>query len=368
MKRIKSILMLALFATSSVAGFAQEQETKYEFQPHWNLQLQGGVSHTLGEADFFDLISPAGQIGVGYQFSPVFGARLSGSGITAKGGWVYPKQTYDWHHASAALELSVNLSNAICGWNPNRLVNVSLFAGGGLNLAWGNDEAGALDTKGFELEYLWDGTKVRPVGKFGLGVDFRLNDCLSIGLEGNASVLSDKFNSKKAGNADWHFNALAGVKINLGKSYKKVVPVAPVVEKPVEQPAPQPAPKKVETPKPQPAPVVKKVEPLRRDVFFELNSYVIRESEAKKIAEIAEYMKANGNVKLTITGYADVQTGNEKINEGLSKNRSEVVAKELVEKYGIAADRIQTAHKGDTVQPFSVNEQNRVAVCITEAK
>ena len=37
--------------------------------------------------------------------------------------------------------------------------------------------------------------------------------------------LSDKFNSKKAGNCDWQLNALVGVSIKLGKSYTKTAPV-----------------------------------------------------------------------------------------------------------------------------------------------
>ena len=45
-------------------------------------------------------------------------------------------------------------------------------------------------------------------------------------LEGNANMISDKYNSKKADNPDWYFNALAGVRINLGKGYtKKAKPV-----------------------------------------------------------------------------------------------------------------------------------------------
>ena len=379
MKTLKFLVAAALFAVSTSA-IAQEQEAKYEFKNHWYLQLQGGAQYTLGEAKFKDLISGNVQAALGYQFNPWLGARLSVNAWQSKGGYngyVTPGMEaygqpgnviYKFKYVAPSLDVMFNLSNAIWGYNPMRTVNLTAFAGVGANVGINNDEANDIYNQGYEMAYIWDGTKVRATGRAGVAVDFRLSDYVSLGIEANANVLSDHYNSKKAGNADWYFNALAGVKFNLGKSYKKVVPVAPVVAKPVEQPAPQPAPKKVETPKPQPAPVVKKVEPLRRDVFFELNSYVIRESEAKKIAEIAEYMKANGNVKLTITGYADVQTGNEKINEGLSKNRSEVVAKELVEKYGIAADRIQTAYKGDTVQPFSVNEQNRVAVCITEAK
>lgn len=346
---------------TSVAGFAQEAADEIKFKPHWNVQVQAGASHTLGEADFLDLVSPAAQIGVGYQFSPVVGLRLTGSGWEAKGGWVNPQQTYKWNHATAAIELAVNLSNAICGWNPERLLNVSLLAGGGLNAAWGNEEAASLDTRGYALEYLWDGTKMRPVGKFGLGIDFRLSDRVSIGVEGNASVISDKFNSKKAGNADWHFNALAGVKINLGKTYARV-------ERPAE-PTPV-VPQQKETPKvekkaePKPV-VVKKVEEKKVDVFFKIASSYISDAEAVKVKEMIDFLKANPNAKVVVTGYADSGTGNPRVNMKYSKNRADVVTKAFIEG-GISADRITTEAKGDTVQPFSENDMNRVAICIAK--
>ena len=61
--------------------------------------------------------------------------------------------------------------------------------------------------------------------------------------------------------------ALAGFRINLGKTYKVIEPVV--------APAPEPVPvveeKKVE-PAPVPVPVEVKKEPIRRDVFFKINS------------------------------------------------------------------------------------------------
>jgi len=49
----------------------------------------------------------------------------------------------------------------------------------------------------------------------------------------------------------------------------------------------------------------------------------------------------------------------------LSKERSAAVSAALQAK-GIAASRITTDAKGDTVQPFNVNEENRVSICIAE--
>ena len=49
----------------------------------------------------------------------------------------------------------------------------------------------------------------------------------------------------------------------------------------------------------------------------------------------------------------------------LSERLSASVAKAL-EDAGIAASRIKTGAKGDTVQPFPGIEKNRVAICVAE--
>lgn len=69
-----------------------------------------------------------------------------------------------------------------------------------------------------------------------MGANFRLNDHVAINLELNANMLSDKFNSKKGRNADWQFNALAGLTFTLGKSHRTTAPVYHEVEPPVTIP------------------------------------------------------------------------------------------------------------------------------------
>ena len=66
-----------------------------------------------------------------------------------------------------------------------------------------------------------------------------------------------------------------------------------------------------------------------------------------------------------MTGYADVNTGNAKINSKLSEKRANNVAEALKAK-GIAANRITIDYKGDTVQPYNTPEENRVSICIAE--
>lgn len=362
----KNLLFIVAILCSTTFVFAQNENrqikepAKVTFKPHWFIQAQIGAAHTVGEADFTDLLSPAAALNVGYKFAPAFGARIGVSGWQAKGGWVNPKQTYEYKYLQGNIDLMADLSTLFCGFNPDRVFNGYIFAGAGLNRGFDNDEANALDTRKHELEYLWQEGKFLPAGRFGLGCDLRLNDRLSINIEANANALSDKFNSKKAGNCDWQLNALVGVSIQLGKSYTKTAPVyyeteAPVVEKPKPTPV-------IEQPQPKKEVVV---EPMKQNIFFALNSAKVQADQQAKIASLVAYMEKYPTAKVTVTGYADVDTGNPRINSKLSEKRAANVAEALKAK-GIAADRITIDYKGDTVQPFNTPAENRVSICIAE--
>ncbi|MBR0048855.1 MAG: OmpA family protein [Prevotella sp.] len=376
MKSLKTLLAAALL-TVSASAMAQNSEdgVRYEFQKHPFITIQGGAQYTLGEAKFSDLLSPNLQLSFGYQFSPVFAARIQANAYQSKGGWNgYPGEpfpgegytnTYKWKYVAPGIDLMLNLSNLIAGYNPFRVVSLTAFLGGGANIGFSNDEANdiaagvkANNWGNYQLEYVWDGTKIRPFGRGGLELAFRLSDAVSILVEGNANILSDKYNSKNGDNPDWYFNALAGLRINLGKTYNKIVPPAPEPE-PIVEPEPEPEPVVVE-------PVVVKIEPIRRDVFFTINSYKIVESEDKKIKDVADYMIKYPESKVTVNGYADAGTGNDRINDRLAAQRADVVVKALKEKYGIAADRITYDSHGARVQPFAENDKNRVSICIAE--
>ena len=211
------------------------------------------------------------------------------------------------------------------------------------------------------MAYLWNDSKVFVAGRLGLGLDFRLSDRVNFNIEANGNVLSDKFNSKKAGNADWQFNLMAGFTIKFGKGYTKTEPV-------YYEPEPQPAPVVEKKPEPKPVVVEEKevvVEPIRKDIFFTLNSAKIRPSEEQKIDELVQYLNENKESKVVISGYADVKTGNKNVNLRISEKRAKATAEALKTK-GISEDRIQVEFKGDTEQPFEINEQNRVAICVTQ--
>lgn len=350
MKSIKALL-LAVACFFAVSASAQEKGVTYEYVPHWYLQLNGGAQYTLGEASFSKLISPNAQIGVGYNFNPVLGIRLSANGWQSKGGWSNDVN-YKWNYVAPQLDLTLNLSNAISGFNPKRIVDVSIFAGAACNIAWNNDEANNLKNE-YQMTYLWDGTMVRPFGRAGLDIDFKVSSRVAINLEAAANIGGDKYNSKRGHNSDWYFNGLLGVKVALGKTYNKIVP-APVY---VPEPKPEPT--------PQPTPVVKKVTEKAINVFFKIRSSEINDVENIKVQELIAFLKENPEAKVVVTGYADAGTGNPRINMKYSQDRANSVTKALVDA-GISPDRITKEAKGDTVQPFAENDANRVCIAISK--
>ena len=198
MKKMKFLLVTLLMSVVSVANaqatYTAADGTTYEFKKHGFLTLQGGAQYTVGEAKFKDLISPNVQLGLGYQFSPVFGARIQANGWQSKGGWSNYRDIklgnpytndYKFKYVAPGVDFMFNLSNLFAGWNPNRVFNLTLFLGGGANIAFSNEEVNDIartlsNIDAYDLQYLWDGTKLNPFGRGGLEATFRLSDAVRL--------------------------------------------------------------------------------------------------------------------------------------------------------------------------------------------
>ena len=380
--KLNKVILSGVVALSCVSASAQEADkTVNVFTPHWYAQAQVGGQYTLGEIGFGKLLSPNVQVGIGYNFNKVVGARFSlntwqskaGQKVVADGASTTYK--WKWNYIAPMVDATFNLTNLFCEYNPDRLVEVGVFGGIGANIAWGNDEAAdakaailkseaateALKYGATPLENLWDGTKTRFVARVGANVDFRVSDRVKLGVELSANTLSDKYNSKKAGNPDWYFNALVGVKVALGETHTtKVIPapkpVEKIIERIIEKPAPAPAPK-----------VESKVveENFRRDIFFPIGNSNIAKSQTTKIAEIVTFMKENPDAKITLTGYADKGTGSAAFNDKIAARRAQTVYNTLAAK-GVAKSRMIKKSMGSRVQPFEENDMNRVTICIAK--
>lgn len=369
----KRIFVTLLALAACFASFAQQSDNKakgekYYYAPYNYIQLQVGGGYTVGEAPFNDLLSlPSAAISFGRQFNDFVGLRLSASGWESKGGWgnalsraygyTGDNLSYGYNYVAGNLDLMVNILNLFK--RADRTFELFGFVGGGVNYGFNNGAVDCSATYNIPMEYLWKDSQVLPLGRAGLMANINLNDNWAINLEGNFNMLSDKYNSKNGGNPDKYFNAFAGVTYKFGK---KAVP-APVV---IPEPEPEPEPV-VEPVKPEPKPVVVVPEDIRRDIFFAIRSHDFTAESIAKLTDVINYMNKYPESKVSVSAYADVKTGNPRINKGYAEARRAAVVDYLVNK-GIAASRITSASYGDTVQPFPENDDNRAAICIATCK
>lgn len=384
--KIKKTLLAGLLMMGFASASAQDKVVATEdvFNPHWYVQVQPlGMQYTLGEGSTSDLLSYNLQVAAGYNFNKLLGARFAINAFQSKAGWDWEnaQANWKWNYVAPSLDVTLNLSNVLFGYSADRLFTLSAFAGVGVNIAFSNDEASEVSnflktqhyshTSDQNMRYLWTGTKARVLGQFGLMGDFRINDNWSVGVELQANTLNDKYNSKKAGNSDWYFNGLVGVKYAFGKTSKKQPVVLPYM--PTAAPATDATEKVVEK-------IVEKVvekkvyvettiAEIRRDINFNrAGNTKISANEMVKVKDIAEFMNQYPTAKVTLVGYADKATGNAKINAVLAEKRVKAVAEALMKKFNIDESRISIDHKGDTVQPFTGAAANRVTICVAKAK
>ena len=361
------MLVLSMLACCGLSAQTQTTNGKLllpsmdVFCPHWEVGAHVGGGYDLGEAKFGNLLTPAVQLSGAYHFNEYFSVDLAVSGFVSKNEYAYPKVKYNWYFVQPTVDFKLEILPLFEGWKPEHRLRPYIFAGGGLNISFKNDDA--IEAKqrltslyaGDYFEKLWTGSRLNPVLRAGVGCDYWVTDRLGVSLEANANMLPDFYNSKrgKHDNNDWRFNALVGVHFRLSDANRKTKPV-------YEQVAVQPVPAATRSAGQK---ITRDMADLVVNVLFEINKSIIRPDEYVKLSELLMYMQSHPECHVLLTGYADRDTGTPQINERLSKERSIVVA-EYLKQHGITEDRMHVDHKGDRIQPFDFPAANRVTICI----
>ncbi len=331
------------------------------------VEAQGGLQLTSTNAPMDKLMMPTAALSIGHYFTPVVGARLHVNAWQAKSGFSGLDQYYKWKYVTPDLDLLVNLSN-LFGSNQDRLLNVILLGGVGLNYAWDNDELAALNVAPQRIPLAWDDNRLSHNLRAGLRVETNQSKPLGLSLELNANSLDDRFNSKTNDADDWQFTAMVGLSFRFGHKGKKcsgecchtVTPptppepvVAPDTVVEVLPPPVTPEPRRVVTYEP---------DQLHREAFYAICASD-NETPNAVMKDVADFVAQHQDVRIVIVGYADKGTGNPRINMGYSQQRAEKFRDDLVSRYGIDASIISIDYKGDTVQPFpNDNDKNRCVI------
>ena len=382
---MKKLLMVLALVSVSFSAMAQDDPTlKYSvatnsFWSNWFIQVGGqwnawysAEEHGAGldRSPLEDFRSnPGAAVAIGKWFTPGIGLRTKLMGIWGKQvradlqGNAVGKFKKFWLLNEHVL---FNLSNMLCGYNPDRVWNFIPFAGAGVGRSMSYNRYGMDLSVGILNEF-------RLSRKVFLNLELGWNR-IETDIDGFNPVLDP-------GNRGWdtHDNLLyaeLGLTFNLGKgTWDKVPDIAAIKalhQSQIDALNGQLADANAEIDRlnnliknhkcPQP---IDEVMAAPATVYFYCNktnsgpSYSADLIDVRALAKIA----AEKNRNVVVTGYADSATGNPEHNQWLSDERANTVANEIV---GMGVDRakITTTGKGgvDILSPFELNRRAVVEI------
>ena len=378
---MKKLFIALAFAGISLSSMAQDADPtlKYSvatnsFWSNWFIQVgadwnawYSGQEHgqDLATSPFKKFRSnPGVSVAVGKWFTPGLGLRTKLSGIWGKNVTDDNNDGNGNKYWTLNEHVLFNLSNMLCGYNPNRVWNFIPFAGAGVTRSMSyntyamNYSVGILNT--FRVSK-------KVCINFELGWDR---------LEGDADGCDYSNGNRGWDSHDNKLYAEVGLTYNLGKaSWDKTPDVDAIKALSQSQIDALNAQlndanaenarlkKLLAEKKEEPTKGVKKFANSPVSVFFSINKYKIASrKDLVNVKEMAKYAQEN-DANILVTGYADSATGKPAYNQKLSEKRANTVADEIV-KMGVSRDKITTEAKGgvNDLSPISYNRRATVQI------
>ena len=378
---MKKLFIALAFAGISLSSMAQDADPtlKYSvatnsFWSNWFIQVgadwnawYSGQEHgqDLSTSPFKKFRSnPGVSVAVGKWFTPGIGLRTKLSGIWGKNVTDDNNDGNGNKYWTLNEHVLFNLSNMLCGYNPNRVWNFIPFAGAGVTRSMSyntyamNYSVGILNT--FRVS--------KKVGiNFELGWDR---------LEGDADGCDYSNGNRGWDSHDNKLYAEVGLTFNLGKASWDKTPdvdaIKSLSQSQIDALNAQLNDANAENARLKKLLAEKKEESTKGvkefanspvSVFFSINKYKIASrKDLVNVKEMAKYAKEN-DANILVTGYADSATGKPAYNQKLSEKRANTVADEIV-KMGVSRDKITTEAKGgvNDLSPISYNRRATVQI------
>jgi outer membrane protein OmpA-like peptidoglycan-associated protein len=348
---------------------------------NWFMQFGAGVSSPFVE---FSLengkakhhLTAAYTLSVGKWMSPYIGWRTSFLG----GALHWDNHTYSKSkYVNANIDFMWDMFNSVHSVNSSRVFSIVPFIGMGGTFCWDYKatESNVHNRHGKIKRNQW----TLPVSA-GLQLRFRLCRYADFFLEGRAQFYGDNFNNCVYGRPiDINIAAVGGLTVKFGGDSFKFFNACDYMtlignlnnqvnemREALAATSVALAAAEAQLPCPEAAPieptevVVLEQTPLMATVRFALNSAEITQQEQVNVYNVAQWMEQNPNQNVVILGYADRNTGSSNYNLALSQRRAQNVMQMLVEEYGVDSTRLTIKAEGSDVQPYEINNWNRIVI------
>ena len=405
MKKVMSILGVLLATSLLFSANAQENANRdengkvvrgaYETNKAFDnifIEIGGGINTVIPSVvnpREWGNIGIATQLNVGKWFTPAVGIRAGWQGVILD-----PKVAFDNQHAEPGQKLGTNffhgdfmwnMFNTIDGYKETRTWSLIPYATAGLMVV---------------------SNKVLPIGK-GAGLNneyamgggllnmFRLSDRVGLTFDVKGLIGKAVAYTSHAGRFVLLPSATLGLSFNLGKTnfdrHTSITPVVIPIPFTLDQYNDLEA--KVAALEKENAELKAKIAKLEDELapfrnlvdgqtylyqngqftaiepkiaspatlYFDLGSAKLSQRELAHLEYFAQNV-VDGDTKLVVTGSADKQTGNARINQRLSEQRANYVRDLLVKKYGASDSNIEVVANGDRNNIFDTPAKNRVVI------
>ena len=378
---MKKLFIALAFAGISLSSMAQDADPtlKYSvatnsFWSNWFIQVgadwnawYSGQEHgqDLSTSPFKKFRSnPGVSVAVGKWFTPGIGLRTKLSGIWGKNVTDDNNDGNGNKYWTLNEHVLFNLSNMLCGYNPNRVWNFIPFAGAGVTRS--------MSYNTYAMNYSIGILNTFRVSKK-VGINFELGWDR---LEGDADGCDYSNGNRGWDSHDNKLYAEVGLTFNLGKASWDKTPdvdaIKALSQSQIDALNAQLNDANAENARLKKLLAEKKEESTKGvkefanspvSVFFSINKYKIASrKDLVNVKEMAKYAKEN-DANILVTGYADSATGKPAYNQKLSEKRANTVADEIV-KMGVSRDKITTEAKGgvNDLSPISYNRRATVQI------
>ncbi len=384
MKKFLSVIAMGAIVLSANA---QKSVQGSRFFDNWSIGLVGGGIVPTTHSDYIKDVRATYGVEVGKQITPVLGFGVQ---FLANNNTTASQTIFDQHNLS--LLGKINFSNWFCGYNGTpRLFEVEGVLGLGWQHNYNHNYAG--------VKGVCDDTNCMT-GKAGFNFNFNVGEAKAWTVSIKPSIVYNltgaqksypEFNVNKSAievlaGVTYHFKNHSNGKhyMTLVKAYDqaevdglnaKINDLRSQVNDKDSQIAKLGADNRdlqqqlndCRNQKPAVQTVTKSTASLEQTVTFRQGKSVVDASQLPNVERVATFLKNHKNSTVDIKGYASPE-GSAEINAKIAKARAEAVKTILVNKYKIAANRINAEGQG-VGNMFSEDDWNRVSICtINESK
>ena len=383
-----STFTFAQKSVTTVEEVVNSDKYKVETNHFWNNWFIGagiGGQVYFGENDsklsFSKRLTPNFNVNLGKWFTPGIGLRLSfdrsnGKGMTGcYGNWYedfyttnyepvvidgvnFYRQTYNYGYLNP--NVLFNVSNMVWGYNPERLYSFIPYAGFGL--LWSNGQHSKESDGGREHEFS---------AVAGILNSFKISNFFDLTRDIKGSLLSSQFSHKKKldvnepASKDYILSASLGVVYNIKPGWDRARMITKTIKYSDEElnelrdrvnelaKANQDLSDQLSNmSKESQFEYEKTIVSAPLLITFPINKSTLSSEARVNLGFLAKFIKENPDMIYVITGYADKGTGTKKINESLSKARSQVVYDCLVNEFGVSPSQFRTSYEGGVDDMF----------------